>query len=159
MPASLAAARSDRVPCFMIRSNASVGALDDRDQVDDDVAALDGAAQARLVGHVAGDELAASGRPAWPRASPSGSRTSARTSWPSSRIARTTWGPDEPGAAGDEDAHQPPASLPPRSSASSGWPSGPAWPWYFEPIAELPYGLSAGSVICTNEIWPIFIPK
>ena len=34
---------------------------------------------------------------------------------------------------------------------------GPAWPWYFEPRPELPYGVSAGSVICTKESWPIFI--
>ena len=35
---------------------------------------------------------------------------------------------------------------------------GPRWPWYFDPSAPEPYGVSAGSDICTNESWPIFIP-
>ena len=35
---------------------------------------------------------------------------------------------------------------------------GPRWPWYFEPVAPLPYGRSAGVVISMKLIWPIFIP-
>ena len=35
---------------------------------------------------------------------------------------------------------------------------GPRCPWYLEPIPSEPYGRSAGSDSCTNEIWPIFIP-
>ncbi len=34
---------------------------------------------------------------------------------------------------------------------------GPFWPLYFEPISDEPYGVVAGSVICMNEICPIFI--
>ena len=34
---------------------------------------------------------------------------------------------------------------------------GPRWPWYFEPSPLEPYGCSAGSDICTNDSWPIFI--
>ena len=35
---------------------------------------------------------------------------------------------------------------------------GPRWPWYFEPRADEPYGLSAGVVIRRKLTWPIFIP-
>ena len=35
---------------------------------------------------------------------------------------------------------------------------GPRWPWYFDPVAPLPYGRSAGVVICMKLIWPIFMP-
>jgi hypothetical protein len=31
------------------------------------------------------------------------------------------------------------------------------WPWYLEPMSPVPYGVCAGSVSWTNEIWPIFI--
>ena len=34
---------------------------------------------------------------------------------------------------------------------------GPRWPWYLEPMSPVPYGVAAGSVSCTKEIWPIFI--
>ena len=34
----------------------------------------------------------------------------------------------------------------------------PFCPWYLEPNAADPYGALAGSVSCTNESWPIFIP-
>ena len=35
---------------------------------------------------------------------------------------------------------------------------GPRCPWYFEPSPLDPYGADAGSVSCTNETCPIFIP-
>ena len=35
---------------------------------------------------------------------------------------------------------------------------GPRWPWYFDPVAPLPYGRSAGVVISMKLIWPIFMP-
>ena len=83
-----------------------VGALDDRDQVDDRVAALDGAAQARLVGHVAGDELAA-------QAGQLGRMRPVRVADERANLMPLV--PDRPDdvgthearAAGDEDAHQP----------------------------------------------------
>ena len=31
--------------------------------------------------------------------------------------------------------------------------------WYFDPSPAEPYGCALGSVSCTNESWPIFIPK
>ena len=45
-----------------------------------------------------------------------------------------------------------------RSSASSGSASGPAGPGTSSRASPEPYGVSAGSVSCTNESWPIFIP-
>ena len=44
-----------------------------------------------------------------------------------------------------------------RSSASSGSASGPAGPGTSSRARREPYGVSAGSVSCTNESWPIFI--
>ena len=35
---------------------------------------------------------------------------------------------------------------------------GPRCPWYFDPSDPEPYGVSAGSDICTKESWPIFMP-
>ena len=59
----------------------------------------------------------------------------------------------EAGAPGDED--QPAVSFWKFCQYLDG--VGPRCPWYFEPIAPVPYGVSAASVSWTNEIWPIFI--
>ena len=75
-PASCAAASRLRVPLHHDALELLAAALADRDEVDDGVDALGGAAQAVRVGHVALDEL---GAPARALARRCGSRTSART--------------------------------------------------------------------------------
>ena len=60
---------------------------------------------------------------------------------------------DEAGAAGDENRHSPDSKF-----LKYRLGVGPVWPLYFDPISEEPYGVVAGSVICMNEICPIFIP-
>ncbi len=122
-----------------------LAALPDRDEVDDRVHALHGAAEALRVGHVAFGALR------------SGDRAFAH------ECAHVVPGvldranhvrADEPGAAGDEDLHD-----------STRWKFfqyfdgvGPRWPWYFDPSLSAPYGVSAGSVSSTNESCPIGIP-
>ena len=104
------------------------------------------------IGHVALDELAPQARSSL---AASGSRTSAAHGVSRARRRVHDLRPDEARAAGDEDLHVVGSA---RSSASSGSGSGPFWPWYFEPSSPAPYGVSAGSVSCTKESWPIFIP-
>ena len=61
-PASFAAFTRSRVPCSITLSEVLVGALANRDQVDDDLGPLDRAPEARRVSHVALHELGAPGR-------------------------------------------------------------------------------------------------
>ena len=61
--------------------------------------------------------------------------------------------PDEACPAGDQNPHPAPSKF-----FQYRLGVGPRWPWYFEPRPALPYGVEAGSVSWTNEIWPIFIP-
>ena len=111
------ARRGDQVARALRHHALEVGGLaeDDRDEVDDRVAALHRPAEARRVGDVALDELdAPAPRPA------AGVRTSARTSFPAARSAWTIFGPTKP---------VPPVTrITAGSFSSSGSASGPAGP-------------------------------
>ena len=148
-PASLAASTRSRVPWIMTRSNASrIGAGQERNEMDDRVAALDGAAEAGGVGHVSLHDLAAPGAELVLLLRAPGERAHGQLRRPQ----RVDDGrADEPGSSGDEDH-----SI--GSSSSSGSASGLPAPGTWSPDPRVPYGCSAGSVSCTKESWPIFIP-
>ena len=123
-------------------------ALADRDKVDDGIHALDRPAQAGRVRHVA------FGRLRRQVAGAGGVADEGAYVVPPMVDRARHVRPDEAGAAGDEDLQTDSRSK----FCQYRLGVGPIWPWYFEPSSPLPYGFSAGSLSCTNEIWPIFIP-
>ncbi len=124
--------------------------LPDRDEMDDRVDASNRRAQARRIGDIALGKLAT------PRRQP-GSPTQVTHEAGHGEVAAAELvndvTADETGATRDED--QPVGAFWKFCQYLEG--VGPRWPWYLEPISPVPYGVCAGSVSWTNEIWPIFI--
>ena len=150
-PASSAAASSERVPSTITRWNCSGMPLADGDEVHDDVLPGGRIPQALRVGHVALHGALAANAGLAPRARLPLQHAHLVTPVDDGvRHGR----PDEAGGAGDEDSQT--VSRSKFFQYRDG--VGPRWPWYLEPSVPAPYGVSAGSVICTNESCPIFIP-
>ena len=144
--------RSQQVPCPLDHhaAEALLASLPDRHEVDDGRAAVDGRPQAGRIGHV----------PLGQCRSP---RLDAGAGAPVAD-EDTDVLPGRTQRMDDVPAHE---ARPPGDEdhpVGSRWKFcqylegvGPRWPWYFEPSSPLPYGVAAGSLSCTNEIWPIFI--